>query len=561
MLATVKGDVHDIGKNLVDIILSNNGYNVVNIGIKQPVAAILEAAEEHQADVIGMSGLLVKSTVIMKENLRGAEPAQLADRLPGDARRRRADPRLRRAGPAEIYEGEVRYARDAFEGLRLMDAFMAVKRGVPGAALPELRKRRVTPARRGRSETEPEDMPARSDVATDNPVPDPAVLGHPRRQGHPAGRLRLLARRAARCSWASGACKPTRAGDGPALRGAGRDRGPPAAAHVAGPAAHRGHARGRRRLRLLPVRVQGRRPDRAARRRSGAERTRFTFPRQRRDRRLCLADFFRPEESGETDVVGLQVVTVGSRIREAAAELFEANAYRDYLELHGLSVQLAEALAEYWHARVRSELGFAGEDPPTSRTCSRQVPRRPLLARLRRLPRPGGPGEDRRAARARADRRPALRGVPAPPRAVHRRDRHPPPRGQVLQRLTPPPPEVVAWSRPVGEPGGPISAALLVEDGLHSPSAASQGRLWRVKPSWTRSGWLGSTGSGGRGARRNDGDPAGRGPVDGLAAIRDRDPVDGEPADRGGGGQFHDYAPDAVGERAGDRQAAWSPVW
>ncbi|MER7204027.1 vitamin B12 dependent-methionine synthase activation domain-containing protein, partial [Streptomyces sp. NPDC000188] len=95
----------------------------------------------------------------------------------------------------------------------------------------------------------------------------------------------------------------------------------------------------------------------------GNERTRFTFPRQRRGRRLCLADFFRPEESGETDVVGLQVVTVGSRIGEATAGLFESNSYRDYLELHGLSVQLAEALAEYWHARVRSELGFSGEDP------------------------------------------------------------------------------------------------------------------------------------------------------------------------------------------------------
>ncbi|MFD7945304.1 vitamin B12 dependent-methionine synthase activation domain-containing protein, partial [Streptomyces sp. NPDC059744] len=95
----------------------------------------------------------------------------------------------------------------------------------------------------------------------------------------------------------------------------------------------------------------------------GSERTRFTFPRQRRGRRLCLADFFRPEESGETDVIGLQVVTVGSKIGGETAKLFEANSYRDYLELHGLSVQLAEALAEYWHARVRSELGFGGEDP------------------------------------------------------------------------------------------------------------------------------------------------------------------------------------------------------
>ena len=135
----------------------------------------------------------------------------------------------------------------------------------------------------------------------------------------------------------------------------------------------------------------------------GSERTRFTFPRQRRGRRLCLADFFRPEESGETDVVGLQVVTVGSKVAEAAAELFADDNYRDYLELHGLSVQLAEALAEYWHARVRAELGFAGEDPTGMRGHVRsEVPRRPLLAGLRRLPRPGGPGQDRRPAPARS---------------------------------------------------------------------------------------------------------------------------------------------------------------
>lgn len=95
---------------------------------------------------------------------------------------------------------------------------------------------------------------------------------------------------------------------------------------------------------------------------SGGERCRFTFPRQRRDRHLCLADYFRPEESGETDVVGFSIVTMGSRISAATSELFESNRYREYLELHGLSVQLTEALAEYWHARIRSELGFSGAD-------------------------------------------------------------------------------------------------------------------------------------------------------------------------------------------------------
>jgi 5-methyltetrahydrofolate--homocysteine methyltransferase len=131
VLATVKGDVHDIGKNLVDIILTNNGYNVVNIGIKQPVNAIIDAAEEHNADLIGMSGLLVKSTVIMKENLLEMNSRGIAARFPvllGGAALTRA---YVEQDLADIYEGEVRYARDAFEGLRLMDAVMAVKRG-PG---------------------------------------------------------------------------------------------------------------------------------------------------------------------------------------------------------------------------------------------------------------------------------------------------------------------------------------------------------------------------------------------------------------------------------------------
>ncbi|WP_197355514.1 methionine synthase, partial [Streptomyces clavuligerus] len=172
VLATVRGDVHDIGKNLVDIILSNNGYNVINLGIKQPVSAILEAAEEHRADVIGMSGLLVKSTVIMKENLEELNQRKLAADYPvilGGAALTRA---YVEQDLHEIYEGEVRYARDAFEGLRLMDALIAVKRGVPGATLPELKQRRVRPAATAVVVEEPaEEGTVRSDVAIDNPVP------------------------------------------------------------------------------------------------------------------------------------------------------------------------------------------------------------------------------------------------------------------------------------------------------------------------------------------------------------------------------------------------------
>ncbi|WP_405460792.1 methionine synthase [Streptomyces sp. NBC_00101] len=360
VLATVRGDVHDIGKNLVDIILSNNGFNVVNIGIKQPVSAILEAAEEHNADVIGMSGLLVKSTVIMKENLEELNQRKLAARYPvilGGAALTRA---YVEQDLHEIYEGEVRYARDAFEGLRLMDALIGVKRGVPGAVLPELKQRRVPKRDTAVLEvTEPE-TGVRSDVATDNPVPTPPFWGTRVVKGI---QLKEYA------SWLDeGALfkgqwglKQARAGDGPTYEELVETEGRP---HL------RGWLDKLQTENLLEAAVVygyfpcvSKGDDLILFNEDGSERTRFTFPRQRRGRRLCLADFFRPEESGEKDVVGLQVVTVGSRIGAETAKLFEGNAYRDYLELHGLSVQLAEALAEYWHARVRSELGYSAEDP------------------------------------------------------------------------------------------------------------------------------------------------------------------------------------------------------
>ncbi|MFJ4486372.1 methionine synthase [Streptomyces longwoodensis] len=360
VLATVRGDVHDIGKNLVDIILSNNGYNVVNLGIKQPVSAILEAAEEHRADVIGMSGLLVKSTVIMKENLEELNQRGLAADFPvilGGAALTRA---YVEQDLHEIYQGEVRYARDAFEGLRLMDALIGVKRGVPGAKLPELRQRRVRAAATVEVEERPEEGHVRSDVATDNPVPVPPFSGTRIIKGIPLKEYASWLDEDALFKGQWG-LKQARTGEGPTYEELVETEGRP-------------------RLRGLLDRLQtdnlleaavvygyfpcvSKDDDLIVLDERGNERTRFTFPRQRRGRRLCLADFFRPEESGETDVVGFQVVTVGSRIGEETARLFASNSYRDYLELHGLSVQLAEALAEYWHARVRAELGFAGDDP------------------------------------------------------------------------------------------------------------------------------------------------------------------------------------------------------
>jgi 5-methyltetrahydrofolate--homocysteine methyltransferase len=360
VLATVRGDVHDIGKNLVDIILSNNGYDVVNIGIKQPLSAIVDAATEHGADVIGMSGLLVKSTVVMRDNLAELNSRGLAGRWPvllGGAALTRA---YVEQDLAALFDGEVRYARDAFEGLRLMDSFMAVKRGDAGAQLPPLREARVKPGARLRL-TEPAAMPARSDVATDNEVPVPPFYGDRIVKGIAlADYAAFLDERATFLGqWG---LKPARGGTGPSYE-------------------ELVEAEGRPRLRMWLDRIQaeglveaavvyGYFPavsegdDLVVLDDSGAERERFGFPRQRHDRHLCLADFFRPAASGQTDVVGFQLVTVGTKISRATGELFAKDAYRDYLELHGLSVQLTEALAEYWHGRVRGELGLAQFDPP-----------------------------------------------------------------------------------------------------------------------------------------------------------------------------------------------------
>src|SRR5215471_11763357 len=360
VLATVKGDVHDIGKNLVDIILSNNGYDVVNIGIKQPISSIVSAAEENGADVIGMSGLLVKSTVVMRDNLAELNSRGAASNWPvllGGAALTRA---YVEQDLAALFDGEVRYARDAFEGLRLMDSFMAVKRGDAGAQLPPLREARVKRGAQLRL-TEPDAMPARADVATDNDVPVAPFTGTRVVKGIPlADYAAFLDERATFLGqWG---LKPTRGGGGPSYEDLVETEGRP-------------------RLRMWLDRIQtdglveagvvyGYFPavsegdDLGVLDGDGGERERFHFPRQRHDRHLCLADFFRAAGSDELDVVGFQLVTVGSQIAKATAELFAKDAYRDYLELHGLSVQLAEALAEYWHARVRAELGLAGFDPP-----------------------------------------------------------------------------------------------------------------------------------------------------------------------------------------------------
>ena len=363
VLATVKGDVHDIGKNLVDIILTNNGYEVVNIGIKQPIAAIIDAAEEHQADAIGMSGLLVKSTVVMKENLQEMAARGLAAKYPvmlGGAALTRAyvEDDLR-----SQYAGEVHYARDAFEGLSLMDRVMTAKRG--GVAVVDPQREAALAARRARRERQRaivtenlpplDDTSVRSDVSTDVDVPKPPFFGTRVIKGVPlADYSAMLDERATFLGqWG---LRGARGGSGPSYEELVETEGRPrlrywldrlTADHVLEAAVVYGYFPAYSEGNTLVVLDEN----------GVSERARFTFPRQRQDRRLCLADFFKPRSSpGGLDVVALQLVTVGQPISEYTAKIFARDEYRDYLEVHGLSVQLTEALAEYWHARVRSEL-------------------------------------------------------------------------------------------------------------------------------------------------------------------------------------------------------------
>jgi 5-methyltetrahydrofolate--homocysteine methyltransferase len=380
VLATVKGDVHDIGKNLVDIILSNNGYEVLNLGIKQPIASILEVAEDKSADVVGMSGLLVKSTVVMKENLEEMNTRGVADKFPvllGGAALTRS---YVENDLADIYEGEVHYARDAFEGLKLMDTIMRVKRGeAPDIDSPEAvaarekeaerkarheRSKRI--AQQRKATEEPVEVPERSDVAADVEVPVPPFWGSRIVKGLAlADYTELLDERALFLGqWG---LRGVRGGEGPSYEELVATEGRPRLRYwldrlsTEGVLAHAAVVYG-----YFPAVSEGddvivlteSRPD-------AEERFRFNFPRQHRDRFLCIADFVRSRslatERGEVDVMPFQLVTMGSPIADFANELFASNSYRDYLEVHGIGVQLTEALAEYWHRRVREELRFSGD--------------------------------------------------------------------------------------------------------------------------------------------------------------------------------------------------------
>lgn len=383
VLATVRGDVHDIGKNLVDIILTNNGYDVVNIGIKQSINDIIAAAEEHNADVIGMSGLLVKSTVVMKENLEELTQRGLATKWPiilGGAALTRS---FVEEDLAESFPGVVRYAKDAFEGLDLMEPLVKIARGADPdeVGLPPLKKR-IYP----KSQlvlTEPENLPERSDVASDNPIPAPPFWGTRIVKGIPLADFAAFLDERATFMGQWG-LKPGRGDSGASYEELVATEGRPRLRYwldrlltekVMDPAIVYGY---------FPVVAEGHdivvlrhgddpegllgtpgllAPDGGSGGALGTERLRFSFPRQRRDRHLCLADFVKSRESGRVDVLGVQLVTAGAAIDAFAQTLFANDSYRDYLELNGLAMQLTEALAEYWHAQIRKEWGFASEDP------------------------------------------------------------------------------------------------------------------------------------------------------------------------------------------------------
>jgi 5-methyltetrahydrofolate--homocysteine methyltransferase len=383
VLATVRGDVHDIGKNLVDIILTNNGYDVVNIGIKQSINDIIAAAEEHNADVIGMSGLLVKSTVVMKENLAELTSRGLAGRWPiilGGAALTRS---FVEEDLAELFPGVVRYAKDAFEGLDLMEPLVAIARGAQPdeVGLPPLKKRIHKKSQL--IVTEPENMPARSDVAFDNPVPTPPFWGTRIVKGMPLADFAAFLDERATFMGQWG-LKPGRGEGGATYEELVATEGKPRLRYwmdrllsekVMDPAVVYGY---------FPVVSEGDdvvvlhhgidyagvlgvpgllAPDGGSGGTMGTERARFSFPRQRRDRHLCLADFVKSRESGQVDVMAFQLVTAGANIDTFASGLFAGDSYRDYLELNGLAMQLTEALAEYWHSQIRAEWGFGSEDP------------------------------------------------------------------------------------------------------------------------------------------------------------------------------------------------------
>ncbi|MBC7899167.1 MAG: methionine synthase, partial [Saprospiraceae bacterium] len=394
VLATVKGDVHDIGKNLVDIILTNNGYRVINLGIKQSIDSILESLADTKADAVGMSGLLVKSTLVMRDNLEimNERGINIPVILGGAALNRRyVDNDL-----IPLYEGKLFYARDAFDGLHTMDELTQKESKVQGP------KSKVAAAGNGSEPNEAAAGGSNGQIDTVDDVED--LVGEDAKLGKAAARVSSRAT-GDTTHTAHSDVKPAEIIPSAPFYGSkvvevtdlskvfefvnetalfkgqwqykqGRSSKEDYATLLETtvyPKFAEIKAKATRSKLLEAKLVYGYFPCQS----SGndliiyqdderTERMRFTFPRQPIDQRggrnLCLADYFASVESGKVDVVAFDLVTMGRRASEYSAELFKSDNYTDYLLFHGLSVESAEALAEMWHKRIRTELGFAHAD-------------------------------------------------------------------------------------------------------------------------------------------------------------------------------------------------------
>ena len=376
VLATVKGDVHDIGKNLVDIILTNNGYKVINLGIKQPIANIITAVNENKPDALGLSGLLVKSTVVMRENLQ--ELTQLGYDLPvllGGAALTRAY--VEEDCVAAYGSGRVAYAQDAFDGLDLMNKLAD---GEFDTHLEELKQRKASRPSHAKAkqrwsqnevagaeligkELRPLELEAiklkRAELAKQVDVPTPPFWGAKVIDSVPVKALIPYLNEQMLFTFHWGFKKAGKTLDDywkwvetdvkPILK---RLLEECEREDILQPKAVYGY---------FKCAAQGN--DLVLFDESGKKETgRFSLPRQDKDGGICVADFFREIDSGERDVLAMQVVTAGQKVADVARDWFAANRYQDYLYLHGLGVEIAEALAEYIHKRIRSELGFGHED-------------------------------------------------------------------------------------------------------------------------------------------------------------------------------------------------------
>ena len=399
VLATVKGDVHDIGKNLVDIILTNNGYKVVNLGIKQTIDAILSSYEEHKADAIGMSGLLVKSTLIMKENLEvmNERNINVPVVLGGAALTRRyVEDDLK-----SLYKGSLFYARDAFAGLHTMDKLMsgngdAARASSAGSAAAVSESRQAGIATDPSTSAQADDLIGeeaklgirksarprgaapisgdtahtnRSDVSANVPIPRPPFWGTRAVHDIPLAEVFAYVNETALFKGQWQFKQGRKSAD---------EYRSFVAEHVR-PIYDELKQRSAREGLLIPRVVYGYFPCQS----SGNdliiydandrhELTRFTFPRQPTGKRLCLADYFASVLSGHMDVVAFDLVTMGRRATEYSQQLFKSDHYSDYLYFHGLSVEGAEALAELWHKKIRQELGIAGNDAKNLNELFRQ---------------------------------------------------------------------------------------------------------------------------------------------------------------------------------------------